>query len=138
MLFCEMPATKIIEKEFGTYDFPSTGEIGRYIRKYTMGYINITQLENAIACITMCELFRIEDLHSQNVGSLNEVPVILDYGFNDKTQQMYWGGKNSKLNVFISNNTVELKWSNKSESNVIQNKSWNTDDKIILQSDTKD
>jgi hypothetical protein len=129
MPLCEMNNEIIIKKEFGTYGFPDASDSGKYFRKYINESITIDQLINALACIIMCEKFKLSDLHPGNVGGLNGKPVILDYGFDDKTQQMYWGnGSKNDLVAFInSKGEVELQWGSDSDVNPYIGRNTDTD-----------
>lgn len=59
--------------------------------------------------IEMCTRYDIGDIRTfANWGIYKNQPVLIDYGYNDKTKQIYWDKGNINFLVFI-NNTGEIK-----------------------------
>ena len=61
------------------------------------------QKQNLSDFLEMCSLYKIGDIGTfANWGIYKGKPVLIDYGFNDQTRQIYWDKQNINFLVFIN------------------------------------
>ena len=103
----------IIKETFGSEELPDMyTDLEEVKADFENGNLNEEQFKNNVDLITIAKKESLSDFHYGNIGLYkDDQVVILDYGYNDDTDKIYWERGTGELEITINDNgEVEIEW----------------------------